>query len=348
MNTQFLRRPAFLLAFVLPNLIAIVYFGLIASPVYTSRASLTVLNPSRSASNLTSMLSGGSGDGSAEGGFILKDYLGSWDEFRSIEPVLDPAQHYALGDPVSRYGGLITAFRRNDIALWRYLKRQVNVTIDPKSGIATLEVRAYSPAFAQRLASTLLKDAVGRMNQMNAAQERDVLASAEAKKAGLLKAFDDDEALLARYRAKVGVYDPKEQSASDLGLVNSLEMRVSELKAQHASILKATPNSPELQNLETAMAAVQLRITATRSQVADLGRDSETYDGLVARRDNDLNLLQQANLADQDARQKGLQNRYYLDVISQPSLPNTPELPRRLLSIVGVFLATLVLWGLLR
>jgi capsular polysaccharide transport system permease protein len=265
-----------------------------------------------------------------------------------IEPVLNPAREYALGDPVSRYGGLVTAFRRNDISLWRYLNSKVGVTIDPKSGIATLEVHAYSPVFAQRLASTLLTDAVGRMNQMNLAQERDVLANAAAKKAGQRKAFDDDEAALARYRARVGVYDPKEQSVSDLGLVNGLEMRVSELRAQYASINKATPNSPELQNLETAIGAVQARIAATRSQVADLGRESEAFEGLVARRDNDLNLLHQADLAEQDARQKGLQNRYYLDVISQPSLPNTPELPRRLLSIVGVFLATLVLWGLLR
>jgi capsular polysaccharide transport system permease protein len=43
-----------------------------------------------------------------------------------------------------------------------------------------------------------------------------------------------------------------------------------------------------------------------------------------------------------------IQSRYYMQVISPPSQPDTPELPQRGLWIGGVFLATLLLWGLLR
>jgi capsular polysaccharide transport system permease protein len=61
-----------------------------------------------------------------------------------------------------------------------------------------------------------------------------------------------------------------------------------------------------------------------------------------------VSLLQQADLAVQEAHQKATQNRYYIGAISDPSLPQTPELPHRLLYIGGIFVATFVLWGLLR
>lgn len=294
------------------------------------------------------MLSGGSGDGSSEGGFILKDYIGSWDEFKSVDRAFDLTKHYVLGDLISRYGGARTGFRKSDIALWRYYRGDVGVKVDPKSGIASIEVQAYRPEFAQQLAGRLLHDSVRHMNDMSIEQEQDYLASAQAKKVGLEATIRNDEAALAQYRAANGVYDPKEQYVSDLALVNSLSAQYATLKSQYSSIEKATPNSPEADNLASAMAAVQARIAATKGHFDMLGRDSAGYEGLVAHRDNDLKLLEAASVTELEAHQRGIENRYYLEIISQPSQPTTPELPHRLWWIGGVFIATLLLWGLLR
>jgi len=294
------------------------------------------------------MLSGGSGDGSSEGGFILKDYIGSWDEFKNIDRAFDLAKHYVLGDLISRYGGAMTGFRQSDISLWNYYRNAVSVKVDPKSGIAAIEVRAYRPEFAQRLAGRLLHDSVQHMNDMSVEQEQDYLASAQSKKASLEAAIRTDEAALAQNRATNGVYDPQQQYVSDLALVNSLSAQYAALKSQYSSIEKATPNSPEAGNVASAMAAVQARIAETKGHFGMLGRGSAAYEGLVAHRDNDLKLLEAASVAELEAHQRGIENRYYLEVISQPSQPTTPELPHRLWWIGGVFVATLLLWGLLR
>src|ERR1700740_696353 len=75
---RLLSRPLFVLLVVVPNLLAITYYGLIASPVFMSTTSIAVSNPSENASSLVSILSGTSSDDSMEGGYILQEYLVSW------------------------------------------------------------------------------------------------------------------------------------------------------------------------------------------------------------------------------------------------------------------------------
>jgi capsular polysaccharide transport system permease protein len=96
------------------------------------------------------------------------------------------------------------------------------------------------------------------------------------------------------------------------------------------------------------MAVIKGQITDAQGKFPDMAHLGARYENLVTNRDNDVSLLQQANLAVQEAHQKATQSRYYLGAISEPSLPETPELPHRLLYIGGIFLATFVLWGLLR
>src|SRR4029077_19203368 len=129
-----------------------------------------------------------------------------WDAFHKADRKLGLAAAFQRGDPVSRYGGLLGLFRTNDVALWHYFKNQVDVKIEQKSGIVSLKVHGYDPDFAVRLARTLLDDAVGHMDAMNAEQERDYLASALGRKRTAEAALRRDLAALARYRDRSGTY----------------------------------------------------------------------------------------------------------------------------------------------
>jgi capsular polysaccharide transport system permease protein len=342
-----LRRPLFL-AFVAANLISVLYFGLIASPVYVSRASLTVLNPTLQGSNLTSMLSGGSGDGTAEAAYVLKDYVGSWQAFHDLAGQTDLARNFSKGDIFGRYGGLSGLFQKSDVALWRYYRKHVRVDVDVKSGIASVEVHAFQPGFASRLADAVLADALDHMNRMGREQADADLAAARAKAAAVQTELAQTDAALARYRSSVGVYDPKEEYASDLDLLNQLGGKEAELRSQYAAVQKATPDSPVLQNLSDAVASVQGRMATARARFPELGRVSAEYERLAGLRDNQQNLLQQVSLSEQQAMRTSDQSRYFMQLISPPSQPQTPELPDRALWIGGIFLVSLLIWGLLR
>jgi capsular polysaccharide transport system permease protein len=343
-----LRRPLFLALVLIPNLLSILYFGLIAAPVYTSSASLIVLNPKQNGPSLSSLLSGASGDSSEQGGYILKSYFASWDAFRKVEQPLGLAHNFQQGDFVSRFGGLATFFRSNDAALWRYFQRKVEVTVDQKSGIISLDVDAYDPAYAVTLTRALLGDAIRHMDAMNDQQVRDFVGSAVARKAKAEQALKRDLAALAAYRSRTGTYDPKELYLSNLSLMNSLAMKATDLKSQRDAVARATPGNPQADTLGTAIASVRGDMASKQRDFPAMARTSSEYEKLLVSRDNDITLLGQANLALQDAQANAEKNRYYLNVISTPSAPSTPESPRRLLWIGAIFFVSLIFWGLLR
>jgi capsular polysaccharide transport system permease protein len=345
---KLLRRPLFVALILIPNLLSILYFGLIAAPVYTSSASLIVLNPKQNGPSLSSLLSGASGDSSEQGGHILKSYFASWDAFRKAEAPLKLASQYGKGDFVSRFGGIATFFQSNDVALWRYFQRRVDIEIDQKSGIVELNVDAYDPAYAVTLTKALLGDAIHHMDAMNDQQVRDFVGSAVARKANAERALQKDLAALASYRSRTGTYDPKELYLSNLSLMNSLAMKETELKSQRDAVVVAMPGNPQAQTLGTAISSVRGDITSRQRDFPAIARTSSEYEKLLVSRDSNITLLSQANLALQEAQASAEKNRYYLNVISNPSEPQTPESPRRLIWIAGIFFVSLIFWGLLR
>ena len=346
--SQLLSRPLFRAIVLVPNLLSLLYFGLIASPVYTSTAALIVLNPKQNGPSLSSLLSGASGDSSEQGGYILKTYFASWDAFHRVAAPLNLVERFRDGDFVSRFGGLATAFQTSDIALWRYFQKHVDVDIDQKSGIVTVDVNAYDPAHAVDLAKLLLTHAVGHMDQMNAQQEGDIVKNAVARRNAIEASLQRDLGALAAFRNQTGTYDPKELYLSNLTLMNSLEMKATELKSQREAIARATPNNPQAETLGTAVQSVHSDMSAAAKGFPAMARSSSRYEKLLVSRDNNITLLGQANMALQQAQANAEQNRYYLNVISSPSEPRTAERPQRLLWIGGIAFASLLLWALLR
>ncbi|HET6306043.1 MAG TPA: hypothetical protein VFG12_02580 [Rhodopila sp.] len=345
---RLLSRPLFLLLVVVPNLLAVTYYGFVASPVFMSTASISVSNPSANASSLVSILSGTSSDDSMEGAYILQEYLVSWEAFSKASHALNLAGAWQDGDFASRYGGLTTFWQQDDTALWHYYQSHVTISVDPKSGIVVIYVYGYRPEFAVTLSKWLLNEATQHMNEMNQRQERDFIASAEQKQAALSLTLKRDEAAIAGYRAQIGVYDPQQKYLSELSLANGLALKLADLQSQYQTVARATPDNPMARNLDTAISVMKQRMDDTQQLYPRLARDAETYENLVIVRDADAKLLEQADLAVQQAQQKASQNRYYFGAISDPSLPQTPELPHRLEYIAGVLLASVVIWGLLR
>ena len=342
------RQPLFLGIVAIPNMVCIIYFFLFASPIYVSTASLVVYKSAQEAQSLTTMLSGAGGGNSSEGAFIVKDYIGSWDEYRNVNQAVDLRKHYDQGDQVSRYGGFATLFRNNDVALWHYYQNRVNASIDQNSGIVSLSVEGYSPSTAATIAEKVLQDAVRHIDEMNEQQETDYIRNAVDRRTSIEGKLRSDEATLSAYRVATGMHNPSDLYNSNLALLNTLNEQKTRMAAQFDVISKATPNNPVAQNLRAAMTAIQAKITGTEIDGKALSRQAAHYDELSVMRDNDVALLHEVETAVQQAQLNAMKNKYYLNIISAPSSPHAPELPRRLDWISGVLLATFVVWGLLR
>lgn len=343
-----IRKPLFIWLFLVPNLLSIIYFGFWATPIYTSSASMLVTVPKKESSSIAGMLSGGASDGSQEGAYILKEHIDSWSVFQAVRNSARLEDSYSVGDLMGRYGGIASFFQKNDVALWHYYQSMVNIKVDEKSGIVSLSVYGYRPDFSTSLAKTLLDDAVRHMDRMNVQQDHDFVGLARARKAALQQSLTHDEAELAAYRTKMGVYDPEQRNLSDLSLVDSLSIQEAQLKAQLDSAKATIPDNPAAQGLVSSLKTVDAKLKQARDAVPALARNAALYNDLTARRDNDAALLKEASLSLQSTELKATDSRYYLNIISQPSEPQTPQKPDRLKWIGIVLLVTFLLWGLLR
>lgn len=343
-----LRSRLFVIFFLVPNILSGLFFFGVATPVYRSTASITVFNPSETSSSIVSLLSGGSSDGSAEEAYILRDYIMSWSEFQKLNAALDLGKIYSQGDFVTRYGGLWTFGQRNDVALWHYYQGRITLDINEQSGVIDVSVGAYNAATARLIAKKILADAVAHMDAMNRQQEQDFVGDAVVRQTNARITVTQDEAALDNYRSKIGVYDPSVLYTSQLDLLNTLTAQETQLEAQYKTMSAAAPNSPSAQDLVAAIKMVQGREKAAQTSIPEIADKTKTYEGLLIRRNNNEAVLQQASEAVQDAELKAKQNRYYLDVISAPSQPETAEYPKSLQWSSVVFLITLLAWGLLR
>jgi capsular polysaccharide transport system permease protein len=330
------------------NLLAIVYFGLIASPVYVSNASLMVRNGESTSSNMTSLLSGATGNGAEFGGYVFKDFAKSWEEFDRLNRSLDLAGHYRKGDLIGRFGGPLTLFRTNEIELWRYYQRSIGTKVDTKSGIVSLEVEGYDPVFANKLATALLRDAVANLTAMNGQREKQLMASSNRRVEELSAQLTQREAALANHRQRTGIFDPSEIYQARLNLLNNLAVRQTELAGKQGAALRETPNSPMLTDLSAAISATRARIGEEEARIAETSRRAAAYDSLRVMRDNTVSMLNQASTAMYEAQRDAINNGYFLNVISQPSMPPAPELPHRLRWILGIAMVSLLVWAILR
>lgn len=330
------------------NILALIYFGVIASPVYVSNASLMVRSGESTSSNMTSLLSGATGNGAEFGGYVFKDFAKSWEEFDRLNRALDIAGHYRQGDFVGRFGGPLTLFRTNEIELWRYFQRNIGTKVDTKSGIVSLEVEGYDPVFANKLATALLRDAVDNLTAMNSQRERQLMSSSNRRVEELSAQLAQREAALANQRQRTGIFEPSEIYQARLNLLNSLAVRQTELAGKQGAVLRETPNSPMMSDLSAAMSATKARIAQEEQKIADTSRRAASYDSLRVMRDNTVSMLNQASTAMYEAQRDAINNGYFLNVISQPSMPPAPELPYRLRWILGIAMVSLLVWAILR
>lgn len=351
--TKLLKRPLFWAVFIIPNLATIAYYGYIASPVYTSEASLVVYHPSLGHSqNLHTMLSGNVGGLSLEGGNILANYIKSWGAFKYAQNHYGLAQHYRQGDYVSRFGGLLDGFNTSDITLWRYYRQHVDISVNKISSIVSIKVDGYTPGFTKRLTEGLLHESQLRLDKLNHHVLNSFTHLATAKVKSLTRELEDANHSLREFRQSVGVYNPNQQYRSKLSLTNTLSAKRDKLLAQLKSLRQATPHNPVIGNLTQRATALARRIhrilVSTTHGSNSLAYVEAHYNMLTEQQTNLESLLRQAQSALQQAQISASRDRYFLEVISHPSQPHSPSAPDRAWWISVVFFSSLLIWGFVR
>jgi capsular polysaccharide transport system permease protein len=342
----------FLGAVVAPTILAIVYFGLIASDVYVSESRIVVRSPERqSASPLGALLRTASFSRAQDDSYTVQDYILSRDALHVLVDRLHIDKAYASSrvDMFSRFAGL--DFDESFEALHRYYEKMVNVQTDSTSSITTISVRAFNAGDAAAANELLLAQSEELVNRLNERGRQDMIkfaqaevaqAEAKAKAAGLA---------VSAYRNQQGVVDPERQATAQLQQVAKLQDDLIATTTQLVQVKSATPQNPQIGALQLRAKTLEQEIAKETGKVIggrrSLANKAADFQQVALEAEFTNKQLASALASLENARNEAQRQQVYLERIAQPSLPDVAQEPRRLRGVVATFLLGLVAWGIL-
>jgi capsular polysaccharide transport system permease protein len=343
----------YLLAVVFPTVIAILYYGVLASDVYVSESQFVVRSPDKSETTGLGVLLKSTGFSNAgDEVYAALDYVRSRDALRAL----------------NKNGAVARAYQNNSVSifdrfdpmgmsgtfedLYRFYEDKVSVEYDSSSSIATLTVRAFNADDAYRFNRELLELAEGMVNRLNTRGRNDVVQFAAHEVQDAQVAGRNAAVALAAFRNSHGVVDPEQQAKAQLDMISKLQDELIGARVQLRQLQTMAPENPQVPILTTRISGLQQQVDEQMGRVAgsrrSLSGTAVQYERLELERQYADRRLAAAMNSLQDAEDEARRKQAYVERIAQPSLPDQAAEPRRLRGIFATFVLGLIAWGILR
>ncbi|MGX5635992.1 chain-length determining protein [Brevundimonas diminuta ATCC 11568] len=346
------RLPlGFLLIVVVPTVVAMVYYLVIASPIYVSEARFVVRSPTqKQPSGIGMALQGVGIQSAANDSFAVHEYMTSRDGLDHVQKSVDVRSK--IGSPNADFLMRYPRLGEDESAegLYKGFQRFVTVGYESSTGISTLRVKAFSGRDAQAVANALLSGGEGLVNRLNERAAKDTVQYAERAEEEARVDLDEVQQRLTVFRNSRGYVDP-EMSARESSVVTSeLLGAVARLKAERDQIQSEAPQSPQLAGLNGRITALERQLSAERARMAgaagSLASSVGDYRQLLLEQEIADKRLGQATAALISARDDARRQNLYLERIVNPNVADRPILPRRWFGIFSVLLSTLLIYSL--
>jgi capsular polysaccharide transport system permease protein len=357
MNFHFKQRllgsnRLFLATVVVPTALAIVYFGALASDVYTSESQFVVRSPERQSSSTLGALLRGTGFSRAQDdSYTVQGYVLSRDALLVLNDQLALGKSYASADVdrISRFAGLDTD--NSFEALHLYYQKMVKVQTDSMSSISTLSVKAFTAQDAVNANRLLLAQSEALVNRLNERGRQDMIKFAQTEVTQAEGKAKAAALALSAYRNQQGVLDPERQATVQLQQVAKLQDELIATTTQLAQLMAFTPQNPQIpfllnraKTLEAEIAKENTKVTGGQKSLSNKAAD---FQRLALESDFANKQLASTLASLESARNEAQRQQVYLERVAQPSLPDVAQEPRRLRSIFAAFVLGLVAWGIL-
>lgn len=345
------KRRGFLLAVVLPTLLAALYYGLIASDIYISESRFVIKSPDQKrgqTSTLANLVQTTGLSGGQEQTNEVLTYVRSRDALKALEKTVDIRDKFstARADVLSRFP---QPFSDSSFeSLFKYYGKRVEARLDTETSTAIIKVEAFNPQDAYSINRQLLDLSEALVNKLNGrvqskgiieAQKQVELATQRARAARIA---------LTQYRNAQALIDPSKQATGVLEIANTLTAERAALQAQLDLMQRLTPNNPSIPALRNRISAIGTQINSQDSRVVGTGSGIASklggYENLLVEQEFATQSLNVANSALVQARAEAQRQQFYLERVVDPNVPDTPLLPRRLLNIIIVAAAALSMY----
>lgn len=366
-----------LVGIVLPTVLAGIYYFVVASDQYVSEARFAVRSNDAGAADVLGMITGMPTSTVTSDAYIVCDYILSRQMVETLEHQLPFRKMYSSdkADFLSRVDPGISIDR-----LVTYWNNYVNVYYDSTKQTITLRVTAFTPNDAARIAGNILDSAENLVNGLASESNRDAIRFAATEVERENTRIKQAEADMIAFRSEHHDLDPNQTATAAQSLVAQLRTERAQLESERSSMAGYLADSaPSLQILKTRIQATDDEISRVQAQLA--GGQGEAASpsaaapanpsatvsssaakspgsnpsvaGQVAKYEEltlDQNFAQTAYevaLASLErAHSDADRARSYFALYMTPSVPQYSLYPRRILSVVFVFLLACIFWSL--
>jgi capsular polysaccharide transport system permease protein len=348
----FVRHLGFSLVVVLPTLLAVVYYGLIAAPVYVATAQFVVKsgNQSPTLSGVGQLLQNAGLAVSANDAYAVGAYMTSRDALKELEKSSDIRSVYTRpeADFVARFPNFYTLFRPAFEYLYWHYCNWIEVDFNSTTNITTIYSYAFQPDDAQTIARQLLELGERQVNQMNDRVKRDALSVMRDEVKHLSQRSEEIQKELTEFRNNEQVLDPNQASTAATTLRSTLEVALVAARAQLGQLEASAPASPQIPPLQVRIKALEDQVSAEERKnlggANTLAPKLSKYDGLLLQQQFAQQMLQAA-ISSLEAAEINVQNQLlYLERISEPLAPDWPQYPYRIADTALVFVTVLSLY----
>ncbi len=349
---KFINKNKSLFALVLlPLVLAIFYFGVLATDRYVSEAKLSIKQAGSSGVGTGIMAIDalmGSSSGSREDNLHLREYILSLDMLKWLDQTIALRANYEKGGDF--FSTLSPGASQEEFL--GYYRNHVEVIFDDATAILSIRTQAFDSAYALRMNKAILEQAEIFINEKSHKVAREQLAfiNSELERAQneLTKAKEEQLSFQNRNR----MLDPIDQARAMSVIVMQLEGEKTRYEAELKQLQSyLSESAPQLLALRSKIEAVSRQINEERNKLSGsssslMNDKAAQYALLEFQTQFALDKYKAALAAYEKMRIESSKKLKHLVTISSPYLQEEAEYPHRLYIIATTAFVLLVAFGL--
>ena len=351
-----LTRLSALIFIVLPTLLSVIYFGLIAADQYSSEVKFSIRGSEKAGgSDLLGMVTGlPSANSTVTDSYIIIEYIHSRELVEKLQQLIDLRKIFS-----SDKADWFVRFNPNETIeeFVEYWKWMANVQFDSSTNIIAVEIRAFTPKDAQRVAAAVLEASEKLVNELSERVRRDAVRFADQEVKHAEARVRKNRLKMLKFRDLRQEIDPVKKAESRLTLLATLNQQLVTKKTELANLKLYVKNkSPTVSVLENEISSLEKQIVLERAGPgALLNRNGyplklslllADYEEIMIDREFAEKAYVSSLASLQLARAEADRQQRYLSAFVRPKLPEEAIYPYRITNTILVFIISTILWSL--
>jgi capsular polysaccharide transport system permease protein len=345
------RRRSFLLAVVLPTILAATWLFGFAANQFDSEARFLVRarQTNQGAGGIEAMMQGAGFARGSEDAMGVRDYLESHDAVAALRkrvPLVDIFRR-PEADVVARLWWSDPSAER----LLDYFRRMVTAQYDQTSGITTLKVKSFRPEDSQALAGELLALSEELVNRLNLRLMEDGLRVAREEVDRAEQRLAAAQTAMTAFRDRERSLDPSRSATVALENLGKLQGALAQARAEFAEAARfSRADTPRMLQLRNRVEALSQQVNEEQGRIASTGAASTQqlgeFERLAVERDLARTQLASATASLEKARADAQRQQIFLLRIVEPNRAEWARYPKATETVFYIFLCLSVGYGL--